>query len=594
MAKKANREYWAERFRQMEASQHHSSERLVEKIQLEMRRAEAEIGKKIEAWYGRLATNNGISMAEARKLLNAKELEEFRWDVETYIKYGEENAVNKQWMKQLENASARVHISRLEQLKLQVQQEAERLFGNYLDSVDGHVKSLYEQGFYRTAYEIQKGIGVGWNLTGVDSSRLDKLIRKPWAADGKNFSERIWSSKQQLIENVHTSLTQMCILGQAPGKAIDSLAKAMGTSKLQAGRLIMTESAFFGSESRKDCFQDLGVEQYEIIATLDSHTSEICQEMDGKVFPMSEYVSGATAPPFHVWCRTTTVPAFGDEFDKIGERAARDKDGRTYYVPADMTYKEWKESFVDGGDKSGLQDASGSAIINPDNWKGLNYQQSYTKKTAISRLQSEYNIQFRDSKKFPMDDGLLADCVGWLDSFSSHYNGFMKKNPCKIPVIDNKAPSGMKGSVGYYLHYTNGSGVVELALNGQYHSDIAAFQKYVERCVKSKRYPANATIHKTFVHEFGHHVSNSMRWITGNKNWQHEFIQECIDDFKKVEPNYIWTTYAKMGDYVSTYGATSESELFAEAFAEYFGGQNPRAFAKIFGKKLDALLKGVK
>lgn len=351
-----NKRYWAERFSQLEASQNAVSERLVEEIQRQMRRAEAEIGKKIDAWYGRLMANNGVSMAEARRILNNKELEEFRWDVNDYIKYGQENARNQKWMKQLENASARAHISRLEQLRIQVQQEAERLYGNYLDRVDCHIKSLYEEGFYKTAYEVQKGIGVGWNLSGVDPGRLEKIIRKPWAADGKNFSERIWSSKQQLIENVHTSLTQMCILGQSPDRALDSLSKAMRTSKSQAGRLIMTESAFFGSEARKDGFRELGVEQYEIVATLDSATSEICREMDGKVFSMSEYESGSTAPPFHVWCRTTTVPAFGDEFDHIGERAARNPEtGKTYYVPADMTYQDWKASFVDNGDKSGLQ-----------------------------------------------------------------------------------------------------------------------------------------------------------------------------------------------------------------------------------------------
>ena len=350
-----NERYWAERFRQLEASQHGASERLAEEIRRQMRRAEAEIERKIDAWYGRLMANNGVSMAEARRLLNSKELEEFRWDVDDYIRHGEENAYSQQWMKQLEHASARAHISRLEQMKLQVQQEAEKLYGNYLDGVDRHMKSLYEEGFYKTAYEIQKGVGVGWNLSGIDSDRLEKIIRKPWAADGKNFSERIWSSKQQLIENVHTSLTQMCILGQSPDRAIDSLAKAMRTSRNQAGRLIMTESAFFGSEARKDSFRELGVEQYEIVATLDSSTSEICREMDGKVFPMSEYKSGSTAPPFHVWCRTTTVPAFGDEFDKIGERAARNQEtGKTYYVPADMTYREWEKAFVEG-DKSGLQ-----------------------------------------------------------------------------------------------------------------------------------------------------------------------------------------------------------------------------------------------
>ena len=67
-----NKEYWAERFRQLEASQHRTSQELVEKVQQEMRRAEAEIERKIEAWYGRLAANNGISMVEARKLLNAQ------------------------------------------------------------------------------------------------------------------------------------------------------------------------------------------------------------------------------------------------------------------------------------------------------------------------------------------------------------------------------------------------------------------------------------------------------------------------------------------------------------------------------------------
>ena len=80
-----NERYWAERFRQLEASQHGASERLAEEIRRQMRRAEAEIERKIDAWYGRLMANNGVSMAEARRLLNSKELEEFRWDVDDYI-----------------------------------------------------------------------------------------------------------------------------------------------------------------------------------------------------------------------------------------------------------------------------------------------------------------------------------------------------------------------------------------------------------------------------------------------------------------------------------------------------------------------------
>lgn len=584
--------YWKKRFELVERAQNQLGVQCYAQIEQQYRRAQKQIEGQIASWYQRFADNNGVSMQEARRMLAGRELAEFKWDVKDYIKYGEENAVNQQWMKQLENASARYHISRLEALKLQTQQSLEVLFGNQLDTIDSAMKNIYTSGYYHTAFEIQKGAGVAWDFATLDDRKIRKVINSPWAPDGKNFSERIWGNRQKLVSELNTELTRNIMLGQDPQKVIDAISRKMGASKSNAGRLVMTEEAFFSSAAQKDSFNELGVEQYGILATLDSHTSDICREMDGKVYPMKEYEPGVTAPPFHVWCRTTTVPHFGDEFDFVGQRAARGEDGKTYYVPSSMTYPEWKKAMVDG-DKSGLQDASGGAIINTDNWNGINYRQSYTKKTAIDRLQSEYGIKFRDSKKYAMDGSLLSDCVGWLDSFNSQYSGFMKKNPCKIPIIDNKAPSGMKGSVGYYLRYSNGPGVVELALNGQYHSDIAAFQNYIDQCVKAKWYPANATVHKTFVHEFGHHVSNSMRWLKNNPNWQHEFIQECIDDFKKAEPKYKYNTYVGMGDYVSRYGATSESELFAEAFAEYFGGENPREFAKIFGKKLEALLKGV-
>lgn len=600
--------YWKKRFALIEEAQNRRGVQCYAEIEKQYRQAQRQIETQIRVWYGRFADSNGVTMQEARRMLAGKELEEFKWDVRDYIRYGEANGVSGAWTKQLENASARFHISRLEALKLQTQQSLEVLFGNQLDTLDSAMRGIYMDGYYHTAFEIQKGMGVAWDFASLDNRTVSRVTGKPWAADGKNFSERVWQNRRKLVNELHTELTRNILLGQDPQKAIDAISRKMNTSRKNAGRLVMTEAAFFSSAAQKDCFLELDVEQYAVLATLDSRTSDICQAMDGKVFPMSQYEPGVTAPPFHVWCRSTTVPYFGDEFDHAGERGARGKDGTVYYVPGDMTYQEWKKTFADGGDKSGfdvysqnggtcykrLPDASGNGIINSDDWQGINYSQSYSKKTAISRLQSEYGIRFHDSTKYAMDDGLLADCVGWLDSFQLQYGGFMKKSPCKIPVIDNKAPSGMKNTVGYYRYYTNSPNVVELALNGQYHSDASAFQKYVEQCVKSKWYPENATIHKTFVHEFGHHVSNSMRWITGNPAWQHEFIRECIDDFKKVEPNYTWSTFVGMGNYVSRYGATSESELFAETFAEYFGGQNPREFAKIFGRKLDALLKGVK
>ena len=348
-----NSQYWQLRFTQLEQAQNKMAAESSKEIEQQYKQAQKEIEAKINTWYQRFAKNNGITMAEARQFLKNADLTEFKWDVQDYIKYGQDNALMGGWTKELENASAKFHISRLEALKNQTQQSLEAMFTKQLGIVSATMQSVYESGYFHTAYELQKGFGVGWDIAGLNQSAIEKVISKPWSVDGKNFSERIWGNKQKLISEIHSDLTQNIMLGADPQKAINSIAKKMDTSKTNAGKLVMTEEAYFSSAAQKDCFEELGVEEYEIVATLDSHTSEICRSLDGQHFPMKDFQPGVTAPPFHVWCRTTTAPYFNENFGSIGERAARDEEtGKTYYIPDDMNYKEWKNTFVDGGDKS--------------------------------------------------------------------------------------------------------------------------------------------------------------------------------------------------------------------------------------------------
>ena len=347
-------EYWVKRFNLLEQLQHDRGAAAFSEIEQKYTAAERALERNIAAWYQRFADNNGISLQEAQKWLSGKDLEEFKWDVNQYIRYGQENAVNGTWAKQLENASSRRHISRLESLKVQIQQQIEELHGGTVESLTKTLENIYSDSYYHTAFEVQKGIGVGWSFDKLNQRLIDKVINNPWSQSGERFSDTIWKNKQKLLKEMETDLTQGIILGKDPQKIIDSMSKKLHTSKSVTGRLVMTESAFFSQQAQHDAFGELDVEKYEIVATLDSRTSELCREMDGKVFKMSEWQVGVTAPPFHPWCRTTTVPHFDDEFD-IGERAARDEDGNVYYVPANMTYKDWKKSFVDG-DKSALKE----------------------------------------------------------------------------------------------------------------------------------------------------------------------------------------------------------------------------------------------
>ena len=138
--------------------------------------------------------------------------------------------------------------------------------------------------------------------------------------DGQTFRDRCWTNKQALVNNVNTQLTQMIIRGEAPDRAISAIAKQFNVSRGKAGRLIMTESAYFASAAQKDCYNELGVERYKIVASFDSSTCELCGAMDGQVFKMSDYQTGLTAPPFHPWCRCCTAPYFED-MAAIGERS---------------------------------------------------------------------------------------------------------------------------------------------------------------------------------------------------------------------------------------------------------------------------------
>ena len=425
-------EYWRNRMLLLEKAQQLKTERFIKDVERQYAYAARTIEDQILVWYARFAQNNQIDMATARQWLNTKELAEFKWDVKQYIKYGQENALDQRWMKELENASARVHISRLEALKLQMQQQVEALYGNKLDGVDNHLRRIYSDEYFHTAYEIQKGFNIGWDLHDIDSNRLTKILSRPWAADGKTFSSRIWTNKQQLYNTLQTQLSQAVITGKSPADAIQVLVDQFGVDKRKAGRLIMTETAAFASAAQKDCYSNLSVERFEIVATLDSSTSEICQELDGQVFDMQDYEVGVTAPPFHCWCRTVTVPFFDDNY---GERAARGADGKTYYVPSDMKYEDWAKSFVGGGSKAGLSQIDRPGIIdnimNSDAMSKFDDVHRALIKTDLENA-SDMNIRIVQQSI----DKLHLDTAGTQGCFYRPGSGYLEMNMSKDP-LDN-------------------------------------------------------------------------------------------------------------------------------------------------------------
>lgn len=388
-----NGDYWRGRFAILEDAAQHQADQCVASLEDMYREAERTVQADLERWYGRFATNNGISLTEARKMLTTGQLEEFRWTVDQYIQTAQQANLSPEWIKKLENASARFHVSRLETIQLQIQQQMELLYGNQTDSIDELLKKVVSNGYTRGCYELQRGIGLGWDVTALNQQRLETLLSKPWTADNKTFRDRCWEGKANLVSGIQTRLTQALLRGDSLQKTTDAIRKQFGVARYKAGRLVHTETTYFNAVASRETYKEIGVEKVEIIETLDSHTCEICQPLDGKVIPMTQYEPGVTVPPFHPNCRGTTAPAIDPAI--VGERAARNEDGTpTYNVPSNMKYTDWAKAFYGGGSKAGLTVAVTRNIITAMKEQNVTseYQHSATPGKGVITYDDGYKI----------------------------------------------------------------------------------------------------------------------------------------------------------------------------------------------------------
>lgn len=306
-----SRDYWKSRSQMLEKAAHKRGEDYNRWMEEAFYKASQAVQERLAVWYQRYADNR-ISLAEAKKRLTRREMEELRWTVEEYIKAAKEKGLDGQWVKELENASARAYVTRLEEIQMQTRQQAELLYQSQMEGLDRMLRGTYREGYYHAAFELQKDMGVSRDLSEIDSGRLEKALHTPWTADGLTFRDRWRRDKQRLIASLKQQLVQGCIRGETLKEAMKDIARQFGVSCSRACRMIMTENAYFHGASQRDSYRDLGVEKIEIVEILDWRTCGICRGMHGKVIPLEDSRPGETTPPFHPMCRGYTLPYFGN------------------------------------------------------------------------------------------------------------------------------------------------------------------------------------------------------------------------------------------------------------------------------------------
>jgi SPP1 gp7 family putative phage head morphogenesis protein len=591
--KREQQEYWSKRMEQLEQSLHRPAEEVVHDLEGMYRQAERQIEADLSRWYSRFGNNNGVvSMAEARKLLTSGELKEFKWTLKEYREHAKDNG-NGQWDKQLENASARWHISRLEALKYQMQNTVEVLAGGQQDALDSLLKNTYLNGYGQTAFTLQSGIGIGFDIAGLSDRAIQTLLNKPWTLDGRNFSERIWGSKQALIGELHKELTQNMLRGGNLEDVIAKLQQKFNTSYNNAARLVYTEHAYAVSVATGESYRATGVNHVVFIATLDERTSEICQSMDGTIIEMKDYQPGITVPPLHPYCRSTTSPYYADMVG-IGERAARDEDGNTYYVPRDMTYPEWADTFLkdpdtgESGSKDGLTPVGAGAILSLADCKttadveNLMKQQGWFHSATINGKVYDTNLTLS------LEGCDLDIAKGVYEALDDIYKRF----PELVGQLNSLSTANLSGST--YAQCSVGIGHGGVTLNKKWFSNVEKIAKSISRDIAAGFHPVGTDWKAVVSHEFGHAIDDLLSRTYCASGMLNRYKPKWVS--ADLRPKVMKACGLKVSDArkeVSGYATKDHFEWFAECFGEGMNSATPRKVATEFMKQLTEIIRRV-
>lgn len=345
-------EYWKKRFLYNQIFNAKRMDRVSEEYTELFQDLIKELNKEITYWYLQFAKDGELNSLKSRKMLNQSQLKEIKTDVYDFIQRAKENSISGKYTKDLDYIYNRVQLNRLELLRSVIDMELIDLYAIIDRSLKKELEQTYIEAQGRTVYEISKGNGklVEWSLP--TKEMIDTILMNPWTSDGKNFSDTIWDNKTKLLNALETELRK----GFVTGKSIQQITKAMAdkiynpkqktvTAEYQLRRVIHTEIGHFAEESKTTVLKDLGVDKYEIDATLDSNTCSVCQSKDKKVYSYDDRIEGVNAPVFHPFCRCATAPYFEDDFED-SQRFARDKNGNPIYVPNAMKYSEYYDKYL--------------------------------------------------------------------------------------------------------------------------------------------------------------------------------------------------------------------------------------------------------
>lgn len=206
-----------------------------------------------------------------------------------YQKYGKDGVITyneiKKWV------SSKNHTRRLTLLNFTVSE----LFDAALDDFE----TLFTSHLSEIVLKEAQFFGVNIDLA--------EILNTPWGDDGLTWLQRLTAHKQQWTIQITNDLKVSVLRQDSILDVLKTLGERGDSIDKIIRRLWRTESNAISSIARQKIYEELGVNRFRFLH-LDKCDCKKCSNLDGLVFPISEYIVGVTANPLHPNCRDTTEP----------------------------------------------------------------------------------------------------------------------------------------------------------------------------------------------------------------------------------------------------------------------------------------------
>lgn len=405
-----DRNYWIERAKDKVIWDAEQTDQVTKELMLIYDETANEVEDRILALYQKFARDNELTPDQAKQLISGKEFSIWRKSLKGYLKDISADATNSKILLELNTLAMKSRISREEKLLAEVYRSMAEMAQDTETNLTELLADATTSDYYRSCYNLQVGMGVGFEVAKIDKTVIQALVTHPWAE--KTFSKAIWDDVDEICDHVRRAITRGFVAGSGAEKITKDLQEVTEKGRKVVERLVRTEYKYFANQGELLGYIENGITKYVFMGGTEGIGACHCAFYNNKIIAVDKAKPGVNFPPLHPNCLCTVRAYFDNSI-------LDNKDWQP--LEEGISLEEWQEKFVKEKKKPKIK---------------LTPEEEHALKSYISSEAYPLNEKLRDGRRLSREDKkLIRNLDSALDKMPN-YKGTVYRSVSEFGIED--------------------------------------------------------------------------------------------------------------------------------------------------------------